>query len=108
MYNEDHMAMSRYGNSVVVGQAAVREKVWREAIKETVTHPDEDRISFTRQELRDLWESILNDSRHVSGLRELVRDAGVDDIDPRLDYVMLQVSRNVWEDIAKLLPSDST
>jgi hypothetical protein len=31
--------------------------------------------------------------------RELYDDAGVDDIDPRLDYIMLQVSREVWNNL---------
>lgn len=80
-------------------QIAVREKVWHEATVDDKYHfADEDIITFSRQELRLLHETILHTGRQAAALHELVRDAGVDDIDPRLDYVMLQVTRDVWRE----------
>lgn len=46
----------------------------------------------------DLIKEIV---RLRAALRELYDDACVDDIDPRLKYVVLQVGRSVWEKVER-------
>jgi hypothetical protein len=41
--------------------------------------------------------------KQVKAAESVRDDAGVDDIDPRLDYVMVQVSREVWGDFIAAL-----
>lgn len=36
-------------------------------------------------------------------MRALYNDAGVDDIDPRLDYVMVQVGRDEWNNFVAVV-----
>ena len=40
-------------------------------------------------------------------VRELYDDAGVDDIDPRLDYVVAQIGRTVWKKFAALADDET-
>lgn len=58
-------------------EIAVRERVWAEAQKPDQAHyADEDTISFTRTELRDLHESILQTGRELSYLRDTAGEEG--------------------------------
>lgn len=88
-------------------QAAVRAKVWRAATQQdddvSPLDPDNDRITFKRRELRELWDSILADTQKSLVLEDLMREATANRLPNEPDIVYLVVGRVVYERAAKLV-----